>query len=195
MKKTIIALLALAGMASAATTITSEWITAPSTAANFYSGNYSFQFTLDDTFTLADSGSVLAAYWGTDSSDAYGSNAIVLGGTDGALTLTVGRGALSSTTLNATTTMTFKDKVTFTTAIETGVTYTVSVTGGNQAMTPTLTWDGGTETLNSYAGNMNGHSATMNYAKNDGIAVVVPEPATATLSLLALAGLAARRRR
>jgi hypothetical protein len=62
-------------------------------------------------------------------------------------------------------------------------------------MTPTLSWTTAegiqTETLASYNGNMNGNAA-LTYVVNT---VMIPEPATATLSLLALAGLAARRRR
>ena len=77
-----------------------------------------------------------------------------------------------------------------------------SVKGGEQAMVATLTWEGQTETLETltYAGNMvcGNASQFMNYAQNNGVEVpapTVPEPTTATLSLLALAGLAARRRR
>ncbi len=194
MKKTIIALLALAGMASAATQI--EFTTAPSYADNFWSNSYELTFTLDETYTLAD-GTILAGYWGADANGSLGANAIVLGGTDGALTLTIGRGDfnnLSNNEISADTTFNMtSDAYTFNAQIETGVTYTLSVTGGNQSMVPTLTWADGTETGTSYKGNMNGDADPIRYGVNN--TLIVPEPATATLSLLALAGLAARRRR
>jgi hypothetical protein len=202
MKKTIIALMALAGAAAAATeevnTITAAWGTAPVVAGNCWSADYTLTFTLDALYTLEESGSVLGFYRGSAVNDTYGYNAIVLGGSNDALTLTVGRGRANNTVDNATginagTTFSFQDNVTFTTAIQKGVTYTLSVAGANQAMTPTLTWDGGSETLDSYNGNMNG-DATITSALNPGT-ITVPEPTTATLSLLALAGLAARRRR
>ena len=214
MKKTIIALMALAGVAAAQTTITSTWVDLPNTVENFYSGDYVFTFMLDDTFTLADSGSVLGVYYGKNATADAGACGIVLGGTDGALTLSVGRGNTSKAPSNAVvevdTTFTFNtsydsgngnpNKITFANTIETGVLYTLSVTGGNHNMVATLTWDGQTGTPESlaYSGNMveGNKNQFMNYAKNNGIAVVsVPEPTTATLSLLALAGLAARRRR
>ena len=211
MKKTIIALMALAGIAAAETIttvgLTAHFVNAPVNIGNCWSGDYSFTFTLTDDYTMADFGTVLAFYRGSAVNDTYGYNAIVLGGSDDALTLTVGRGRAYNTVDNATgisagTTFTFAsgadDKVTFTTAIEKGVTYTLTVTGGDQAMTPTLTWVGGEEALNSYKGNMNGNAA-LTTVVNPGTKVTetpaVPEPTTATLSLLALAGLAARRRR
>ncbi len=209
MKKTIIALMALAGIAAAETVtttgLTATFVSDPVVAGNCWSGDYEFTFTLTDDYTMADFGTVLAFYRGSAVNDTYGYNAIVLSGSDDALTLTVGRGRAYNTVDNATgisagTTFTFAggatDKVTFTTAIEKGVTYTLTVTGGDQAMTPTLTWVDGQETLSSYSGNMNGNAALTSVV-NPGTKVteIVPEPTTATLSLLALAGLAARRRR
>ena len=202
MKKTLIALLALAGVAAAATetvnTIDADWGTAPVKGNDFYSADYTLTFTLDALYTLEKSGSVLGFYRGSAVNDSHGYNAIVLGGSDDALTLTVGRGRAfapvdNATGIDAGTTFTFQDSVTFTTAIQKGVTYTLSVAGANKAMTPTLTWDGGSETLASYNGNMNGNAAITS-ALNPGT-ITIPEPTTATLSLLALAGLAARRRR
>ena len=217
MKKTLIALMALAGVAAAAieevNTVDAAWGTAPIKGGDFYSASYTLTFTLDTLYTLEESGSVLGFYRGSSVNDTYGYNAIVLGGSNDALTLTVGRGRAydtvdDATGINADTSFTFAsaadDKVTFTTTIQKGVTYTLSVTGGDQAMTPTLTWAGGTETLASYKGNMNGDAA-LTSALNLGTITIetpdvpvnpsVPEPTTATLSLLALAGLAARRRR
>ena len=217
MKKTIIALMALAGIASgeAATTITAEFSDLPRWAKNFHSDDYSLTFTLSGDFTLENSGTVLAAYWGTEAmTSTWGANGIVLSnGTNGALTLTVGRGKLTGLdgtgwedyAVTTSTSFTFAgDKAAngnpssavFTDAIQLGVTYTLSVTGGEHAMTPTLSWSGGEIKGVTFTGNMAGNPpegkniiASVNPGK------VIPEPTTATLSLLALAGLAARRRR
>ena len=214
MKKTLIALMALAGVAAAETTVTTNWLTLPTTKENFYSNDYAFTFMLDESFSLATSGSVLGVYFGKTPTDEAGACGIVLSESNGALTLSVGRGKTSVAPSNALiakgTTFTFNtsyaasnpNKVTFSSTIERGVAYTLSVKGGDQAMAATLKWEGqiGTPETLTYAGNMVGGDANqfMNYAKNNGIEVVtppVPEPTTATLSLLALAGLAARRRR
>ena len=204
MKKTLIALMAMAGMAFGAAedhlAIDAAFTTAPVKGGDFWAGDYVLTFTLAADYSLEHGGSVVAFYRGSAVNDPYGYNAITLGGTNEALTLTIGRGRANDTVDGATgidagTTFTFAsaadDKVTFATTIERGVEYTLSVTGGNQAMTPTLTWAGGSETLASYKGNMNGN-ADLTYVVNT---EYIPEPATATLSLLALAGLAARRRR
>ncbi len=202
MKKTLIALMALAGVAAAETItgLEAEYTVAPVLAGNCWSGDYTFTFTLLENYTMEEFGTVLGFYRGSAINDTYGYNAIVLGGSDTALTLTVGRGCASDTVDDATgidadTTFTFQDKATFTTTIEKGVEYTLTVTGASGAMTPTLTWNGGTETLASYNGNMNGNAAFTNVVNPGVIEITVPEPTTATLSLLALAGLAARRRR
>lgn len=208
--------MALAGVVAAETeqyTIQAEFTTPPTRKGEFYSDDYVFTFTLDELYTIADSGAILGAYWGTQK-DNYGNdpglsaNAIYLTEVDGNLTLNVGDGKLSSI-LGSTGSLT--NEISFTlgrgmtfenVVIQKGVTYTLSVTvreepnqwGGNSGMmTPTLTWEGGSITGTEYNGGMNGNTATMNYGVNRG--VLVPEPTTATLSLLALAGLAARRRR
>ena len=207
MKKTLIALMAMAGVAMGAVVedhlaIEATFTTAPSTAGNFWSADYVLTFTLAQDYTLQHGGSVVAFYRGSDANNDYGYNAITLGGTDEALTLTVGRGRAQNTLNNATgiganTTFTYQDKVTFETTIAKGVEYTLSVAGATGAMTPTLSWvdaEGIAQSLTaaSYNGNMNGHQTNMVTAVNT---EYIPEPATATLSLLALAGLAARRRR
>ena len=203
MKKTLIALMALAGVAMADEhlAIIAEFTQAPVQAGNFWSDDYELTFTLAEDYTLQHGGSVVAFYRGEAIDNSHGYNAITLGGTNDALTLTVGRGRVfntlnGATGIGANTTVTYQDKVTFDVTIEKGVTYTLSVTGANQSMTPTLSWttaELGTQSVaaDSYAGNMNGN-ATIVSAVNT---VMIPEPATATLSLLALAGLAARRRR
>ena len=198
--------MALAGVAMGAVVedhlaIEAEFTTIPVVAGNCWSGDYVLTFTLAQDYTLQHGGSMVAFYRGSATNDNYGYNAITLGGTNEALTLTVGRGRVYDTLNNATgiganTTMAFQDSVTFDTTIAKGVEYTLSVAGATGAMTPTLSWvdaEGIAQSLtaNSYNGNMNGN-ATLVYAVNTEL---IPEPATATLSLLALAGLAARRRR
>ena len=210
MKKTLIALMAMAGVAMGAVVedhlaIEAEFTTVPVVAGNCWSADYVLTFTLAQDYTLQHGGSVVAFYRGSAVNDTYGYNAITLGGTNEALTLTVGRGRVNNTLNDATgidanTTFTptgsAADSVTFATTITKGVAYTLSVTGGDQSMTPTLSWvdaEGIAQSLtaSSYKGNMNGNAA-LTYAVNT---EYIPEPATATLSLLALAGLAARRRR
>ena len=197
MKKTLIALMALASVACAVDApfgVDAAFTTAPTVPGDFWASDYEFTFTLGDLYSMDCYGTVLGYYAGTALNNDYGCNAIVLGGSDEALTLTIGRGKVTNTDDGAIaidTGFVFKENVTFTTEIQKGVTYTLSVTGANQAMTPTLTWEGGSETLASYNGNMNGYKAAMNVVAHTNI----PEPATATLSLLALAGLCARRRR
>ena len=210
MKKTLIALMALAGIACGAETltgITAQFTTPPTTADDYWVNDYVFEFTLTEDYTLSDFGSVLAVYWGDQATNStagegYSCGAIYLTESNGVLTLNIGDGItnenLSNVDITSTTTFTNQRGTTFSTVeIQTGVTYTLSVTGANQDMTPTLTWEGESVTAAVFNGNMNGGNsgnATTNYKVNVGT-VTIPEPATATLSLLALAGLAARRRR
>ena len=214
MKKTIISALAAISLVASAQAVNELNITQ---AGDTWAGDYSFSFMLtsNQLSSLTD-GAVLAAYWGnlTDTNGGnvatYYSNALTAVVSNGAVTLKIGRGELSGLTkdtassyvLASNTTMNFKDSVSFTTTLSADVVYTLSVTGGNQAMTPTLSWAGGSEALASYKGNMNGGVGNTNLFHSDFnnnvatfVAPAAPEPATATLSLLALAGLAARRRR
>ena len=216
MKKTLIALMALAGVACGASTIDAQWVTAPATAGDFYAGAWTFTFTLDETYTIADSGYILGAWWSPKpSQDNVGSNAIYLTETEGVLTLKVGRGSLNNTDLDKTTTFTqfndgSSDYVVRSEAIERGVTYTLTATltkkdsdkVGMLTISDNIggTWTAETGDTAWYKNNMsgaggNGANQSMDYGVNSGVAVVIPEPATATLSLLALAGLCARRRR
>ncbi|MBE6415646.1 MAG: hypothetical protein E7032_03840 [Akkermansiaceae bacterium] len=198
--------MALAGVAMGSVVedhlaIEAEFTTAPVKVGDFWSGDYVLTFTLAQDYTLQHGGSVVAFYRGSGTNDNYGYNAITLGGSEDALTLTIGRGRVyntlnTATGIGANTTMTYQDSVAFTTTIQKGVEYTLSVTGASAAMPPTLSWTDAelgtqSETLASYNGNMNGN-ADIVYAVNT---EMIPEPATATLSLLALAGLAARRRK
>ena len=147
---------------------TLEWTTAPSRGGNYYSGDYglSFNFTEELIKTLdADKSYVVAAYWGANSGTPD-ANAVLLNYSSASdeWTLQIGRGKLSSYsgTIDGDTTFTFYNSsdinyVTFTQTITAGTTYTLSVTGGDQAMTPTLSWGtDNSETLSSYKGNMNG---------------------------------------
>ena len=148
---------------------TLEWTDVPDYAGDFWSGGYELTFSFTDGLikTLDEDASyVLAAYWGNDSDNNYGANAVVLKYTAASRswTLQVGRGALTNEDFDASTDFRFQDSVTFKETISAGTIYTLSVVGGNQAMTPMLTWNGETESLSSYNGNMNGSSNPINYA-------------------------------
>ncbi|MDO4410445.1 MAG: PEP-CTERM sorting domain-containing protein [Akkermansia sp.] len=255
MKKTLIALFALAGMASAATTLqyvdptsTTSTATAGSTygsitlnedmafgtfsawngqfgatpevnitGGQFYAGDYTLSLWLDTT-SLADSGeTLLFAYSGSTASNSHGYNAIVWDATNSQLK--IGRGNFTAADMSVAwqenSTLSVEDP-------QDGITnITFAVTGANQSQTATVYINGvDTGTMAAYNGNMNGGNAnsTMKYHVNTNVTygtigltnekltsadavmafanpAAVPEPATASLSLLGLAALMIRRRR
>ena len=212
MKKTIIALLALSGMAMAA---------APNelgiaSGGNFWGGDFTLTFTLNEgALSATDTTDVLALYWGTFSTGEYYSNGITLTwSSDEAVALYIGDGSMGgvgssadSAQITESTTFSGSRGATFSTTLTMGETYTLKNVGGDGNQTVSLY--AGTDVTGAalgtvtYNGNMNGGNAdtTMGSVVNSQYAYVptpapsVPEPTTATLSLLALAGLAARRRR
>ena len=206
MKKTIIALMALVGAACAAP---NDLNIAP--GGNFWGGDFTLSFTLNEgVLGAGDTTDVLALYWGTFTDANYNSNGITLTwASDKDVTLYIGDGAMSNVgdsadvaKITEATTFTGGRGATFNTKLEMGKTYTLVNVGGNSNQSVSLysgldTSVAALETV-TYNGNMNGGNAdtTMGSLVNSQYAVpAVPEPTTATLSLLALAGLAARRRR
>lgn len=203
MKKTLIALMALAGVAMGGQYTMDK-------GGNPYAGEMTLTFTIPDTPILTGDYGILAAYYQVNGSS-YNVNAFVLSA-DNTLTLNRG-GSLSSTTIltNDVTTGT-QDKSTFTTAEGTAFTlsagdYTIKYLGGTNGAAAADLYMGDALVASFTGGNhdMNGTQQTtdtLTLFTNDSYNVVAtsypgmfPEPATATLSLLALAGLAARLRR
>ena len=225
MKKTLIALMALAGVAMAAGTGEFYVPVSPSNHVDdFGAGNYSFDFVIDSTdvtyvenaITSLKGGSVLALYAGSYSGGSYYTNGFVLGVTDGAITLTVGRGTLSglpdstspilSTTNLSISQYDYQNGGMFASAdgtpitLQVGKSYTIvnvsEVVANDIKQNVSLYVTGESTALATvtYKGNMFGKANTISVWGN-ATYNVVPEPTTATLSLLALCGLAARRRR
>ncbi len=210
MKKTLIALMALAGVAAAAT-ITED--TSMYKGGDLYSAAFEYSFTLGETFAVTGDYDLLLAYYQINDGSNYTVNAFKLtsGGVltlDRGKTLTLTDGALT----DASTLGTVHNSSTFTAGGEaytltTPGTYTIQYLGGtNDHAAANLLLDGVTvATFTGGAHNMNGagngtelfNAGTIFYNVNAAVtaAPAVPEPTTATLSLLALAGLAARRRR
>lgn len=191
---------------------------------NTFASDYtvSMWISTDSLKALTGNGQFLFAYGGTlaTGTDTYGSNAIQFAWDEatGQGTLTIGRGRLDQDTKVMTFAPNAGDKKSATFALGEGAltNITVAVTGANQSQTATLYVNGGEAiTLDSYNGNMNGNASHWSMFLNTGVEygqvvladtkvtepsglralMYIPEPATATLSLLALAGLAVRRRR
>ena len=201
MKKTIIALMALAGVASAAT-VWDDTTMAP--GGNFYAGAFDFTFVLDEA--LPTSTQYLLGYYAEPAaSGGFAANVFTLNYNAGnGLTLSLDR--VDSVTLtdgDISSVNTIKNSSTFAGTSGAYVlgagTYTVDYLGGTNGSAAADLYLDGTKVASFTGGNhnMNGGgpngTATLNVKVNS--AYVVPEPTTATLSLLALAGLAARRRR
>ena len=199
MKKTLIALLALASVASALT-ITEDTTMAP--GGNYYAGSFDFTFEVLDIPSETDY--ILGYYASASASGGYSGNVFTLTNTNGALTLSLDRVhsiSVSDGEITGTGTVTNSSVFTADGAAYqlTMGTYKVDYLGGtNGAAAADLYLDG--VKVASFTGgnhNMNGGgdgTATLNVVAKNGFQVI-PEPATATLSLLALAGLCARRRR
>ena len=174
-----------------------------------------------NVITGLTSGNVLALYAGSYSGSQYYTNGFVFSVSGGAITLSVGRGTLSGlpsetssiqTTTNFTIGSAAEDGGAITTTegaaltLEIGKSYTIKNvvnTGVGVTNNQNISiFETGSDTVLgtiAYKGNMHGGNAqtTMSVWGNTSydVARLVPEPTTATLSLLALAGLAARRRR
>ncbi len=201
MKKTLITLAALA-MASVASAADKPITLTIPTGGNFYAGSFEQDFKIDSgNFTET----VLMAYWGSNSNHPE-ANAYFIKAENNLVTITVGRGSFASssssegvidsawtwhsTDYKSGTFDFVKDDTLLTT-------YTLKVTGGDQSQqVSVLDCDGNTLlALEAYAGNMNGGDGNTVLIAQMNRQFAIPEPTTATLSLLALAGLAARRRR
>ena len=200
MKKTIIALMALAGVASAATVW--EDTTLPK-GGDLYAGAFDFQFVITEDNVVSGDYDVLLAYYQTNGSN-YNVNAFELSSA-GVLTLNRGGSvSLTDDVLTSESTMGSTDYSKFVDAegtdyvLSTPGLYKVDYLGGTNGSAAANLYLDGVKVAGFTGGNHN-----MNGTQNGGAnltfkvnsAYVVPEPTTATLSLLALAGLAARRRR
>ena len=211
MKKTIIALLALAGVAAAAPlTLTSptDGSLTSSNAAVAWSENYSTLTSWELSFTLTDTTLGDAIIFGTDKDSSGAAGYLLSTNTDGSLEVyarninvtyskSTAAGVVTAGTPVAITFSFVADENQYTNEIV-GGTFTVKAgeATSSWAVTDGLEY---TDLTNNSVSRFwtNGGAeqfSNITVAKLDNN-MVVPEPTTATLSLLALAGLAARRRR
>ena len=210
MKKTLIALMALAGVASAA----DYTYDATMSKDGYWADSYTFQFLIENKDLVADD-TVLTFYCTNFNTSPLFANAFMFKVADnGDITLKVGRGKIVADAWDTTNSVpearndtdftidsTSGNSAIFSTSDTTpltlnrGTIYTVTGVGTSQdVQTVTLTAADGTSSTITYNGRMNGTNvSSLTTAFNQNFAI--PEPTTATLSLLALAGLAARRRR
>ena len=211
MKKTIIALLALAGVAAAAPlTLTSpaNGSLSSSNAAVAWSENYATLTSWELSFTLTDAALGDAILFGTDRDGSGAAGYILSTNVDGSLEVyarNIGVNYSKSTAAGVVTAGT-PVAITFSFVADENQ-YTNEIVGGTftvKAGEATSSWAvtsglGYTDLTNDSVSRFwtNGGAeqfSNITVTKLDNN-MVVPEPTTATLSLLALAGLAARRRR
>lgn len=183
---------------------------------NFYAGDYTVSLWLNTAQLTSDK--VLFIYSGSTGSDTAGYNGITWNSASNTITLGQGNYVASTHSITYTANKQTSDAITLSPGDDL-INLTFSVVGVNSSQTATI-WVNGekVQTLASYNGNMNNSADTMLllfdtntiYGRigitNEALttaeqvaslanATYVPEPATATLSLLALSGLMVRRRR
>lgn len=166
-------------------------------AGNTWGESIVFNFAIASSDTIND-GEIITSYFvGDGTADAHRANAFVLTLSGEDIKLSAGEGKLNAekTTFTKAEAARFK---TLDVILERDKEYTVLVQAANLSQTVYL-FDGKNYlgTMDSYNGNMNGGvpaGSPLNTYTNAKFAII-PEPATATLSLLALAGLCGRRRR
>lgn len=179
----------------------------------FYAGDYTVSLWLPTEQLSSDK--VLFFYCGSDSSQVQGSNGITWDSDNKKITIGQGQYVVADRQFNFYNTN-FSTSDAITLGDDNLINLTFSVKGASGSQTATL-WVNGenVQTLASYNGNMNGDTTPMKlyfdpntvYGRiaitNEALTTAaqiatlanMPEPSTATLSLLALVGLAARRRR
>lgn len=197
------------GVASALT-ITEDTTMAP--AANYYAGPFDFTLTIQDISGYTDPSAeyLLGYYAATNASGGYSANVFTLNfDGNGNATLSLHRVDSVTVTDGAITAIgTIKNSSVFkadgsNSNYTLGVgTYKVDYLGGGNGSAAADLYLGDVKVASFTGGyhNMNGGggdgTATLNVTVGSlTVNKAIPEPATATLSLLALAGLAARRRR
>ena len=145
---------------------------------DFYAKTYEFSFMLNEGAT---SGTVVGAYWGGNSNNGYGANALaitnVVANADGTYTYTLelGRGGLNNTNIDSSTTFAPKtsaeDAITFTGTFQSGVVYTISGldngTTGDSHASASITQVASGSVVGAtggeyYKNNMNGSGSTNN---------------------------------
>ena len=232
MKKTLIALMALAGVACGATAITGsnmDSLTLPK-GGDFWADPFEFTFAISGD--ISGDYDIVGLYCGDRTGGSWNFNCFVLNNGENGITLSLDRvktvdnydSVNNDTTYNGSSadSKTPENSSTFVTSSGTAVTlqknveYTVKYLGGankddgkgipgasaNLYLGEELVGSFSGGSFNLSGGGTNGVNAMIwqsNEAYITSITIngktTVPEPATATLSLLALAGLCARRRR
>ena len=205
MKKTIIALMAMAGVAMGA-----EYdMTA---GGDLYAGAFTLSFSIEDTLSVSGAYDIVGAYYQVNNGNGYTVNAFQLN-SNGTLTLNRGKSlTLTGGAITNDSALTTQDFSTFTANGEAYIlgagNYVIEYLGGtnDEAAADLYLNDVKVASFTGGKHNMNGAQSgglALDLLTNDSYSAIqgkpvtpsIPEPTTATLSLLALAGLAARRRR
>ena len=163
---------------------------------NCYAHDYTFSFILnEDAFSgvTADANGnstiVLASYWSSNANNPDSNAIVLIRNRAGDITLKIGRGEVGSyADLAADSTFAFHNEATsyrtLDTNLEVGTVYTLYVTGGDQAMDPTLYSIAAGSTsadVTSYKGNMNGND-DLDSVFNHEVATLVSKNVTNTSS-------------
>ena len=226
MKKTLITLMAISGIACGATENSKVDDLALTIEGNYWAGAFTLNFTITEDIT--GDYDIIALYCGDRSGGSWNFNCFVLNNTDNGITLSLDRvkNVAGYENVNSETTYdgSVKDGQTLSTpentsvfasegtaiTLQQNVDYTVKYLGGKNGEAAAELYSGDT-LLGSFSGGSfnlsgggDGGTKPMTWQSNEDYVTsvtignttyAIPEPTTATLSLLALAGLAARRRR